>query len=177
MDFTDYVEGFGFDYNFGSYSDICEFCPAWGIAGVNLSIGYLNEHSVSETLFIGQMLSTIEKVKHMLDDAKNLIEPFIYIASPFFHGAWYGNSSGMYNREVHKCNKCRRYFMGEELFYTMQQDKTLRLRCSECLADDAVNWCMKCGTPYEKSAQDEGVCPRCKELKEKRENGITKPNK
>ena len=62
-EFEKYVESFGFVTAFGSFSDISELCPRWGMAGVNLSIGYRDEHSVSEILFVGQMLDTISKVE------------------------------------------------------------------------------------------------------------------
>ena len=74
-EFETYVESFGFVMNFGSFSDISMICPAWKVAGVNLSIGYYDEHSYSETLYVGQMLNTINKVKNMLAAAE---------ASPYF---------------------------------------------------------------------------------------------
>ena len=70
-EFDNYVESFGFVTNFGSFSDISIICPAWHVAGVNLSIGYYDEHSISETLYIGQMFNTISKVKKMMEDANN----------------------------------------------------------------------------------------------------------
>ena len=75
--FDEYVESFGFVTNFGSFSDISVICPQWKVAGANLSIGYYNEHSVSETLHIGQMYDTIKKVRHMLENA-NTAEFFEY---------------------------------------------------------------------------------------------------
>jgi hypothetical protein len=80
-EFEEYVESFGFVTDFGSFSDISVLCPAWRVAGVNLSIGYYDEHSVSETLYIGHMNSTILKVKNMLRDAKRA-DSYIYIENP-----------------------------------------------------------------------------------------------
>lgn len=77
-EFMDYVINFGFDINFGSYSDISSICPAWGVAGVNLSIGYKDEHTFRERLYVNHMLATIEKVKSMLDDADN-VKAFKYM--------------------------------------------------------------------------------------------------
>jgi hypothetical protein len=65
-EFTEYVETFGFKEQWGSFSDISFLMSAWSICGVNLSIGYRDEHSVSETLHVDDMFSTIEKVKVML---------------------------------------------------------------------------------------------------------------
>ena len=50
--FTDYVEEFGFLTDYGTFTDISHICPMWKVAGVNLSVGYLNEHSQIETLHI-----------------------------------------------------------------------------------------------------------------------------
>ena len=82
-EFSNYIESFGFITNYGSFSDISVICPAWKIAGVNLSIGYNNEHSTGETLHVGKMYNTIAKVKKMLqvaDEAKSYeyIEGFAY---------------------------------------------------------------------------------------------------
>lgn len=61
-DFISYIESCGFEYNIGSFSDISAIGPAWGIASVNLSIGFENEHSYGEILHVDWMYKTIEKV-------------------------------------------------------------------------------------------------------------------
>lgn len=76
-DFTEYITSFGFVENWGSYSDICDITPELGIAGVNLSIGYHNEHSKKETLVISQMARTIRVVEKMLSNPPE--EYFEYI--------------------------------------------------------------------------------------------------
>ena len=43
--FIEYISAFGFIKRYGSFSDISVICPSWDIAGVNLSIGYEDEHS------------------------------------------------------------------------------------------------------------------------------------
>ena len=182
--FTEYVESFGFEYNFGTYTDICEFCPTWKIAGVNLSIGYRDEHSVSEVLFVGRMYSTIEKVKKMLADAVNLTEPFEYIPSPtrynYAYGMnWYDWGSSVYGHDVSKCRQCKKYFMEEELFPVVMLDKTTAFFCPDCLVDH-VGWCKECQSAYQKyspEAPSEGICPLCEDLKEKKTNAAIKPNK
>ena len=87
-DFEEYVESFGFVMNFGSFSDISAICPQWKVAGVNLSIGYYNEHSQTETLNIGQMFSTIYKVRNMLDRI-NEAKAYEYIESKYaYRSIW-----------------------------------------------------------------------------------------
>lgn len=173
-EFTDYVESFGFEYNFGSYTDICEFCPAWKVAGVNLSIGYRDEHTVSEVLFIGQMLSTVEKVKKMLEDAKNLDKPFEYIPSPTRYKYAYGwefhdDLASSTSTAIYLCHHCGKHFIEEELFPVILLDGYTYFYCPDCLVDNAA-WCDVCGSAFQKAAPNDpnhGICIKCKELKEK----------
>ena len=65
LDFIEYVEKFNFREAFGSFTDISIICPAWEIAGVNLSIGYSNEHTYTEYLDIDVMFNT--KYDHSLN--------------------------------------------------------------------------------------------------------------
>ena len=44
-EFTQFVCGFGFEESIGSFSDISIVAPALGVAAVNLSSGYYNEHT------------------------------------------------------------------------------------------------------------------------------------
>lgn len=176
QEFVNYVEQFGFIWNFGSYTDISELCPAWGIAGVNLSVGYRDEHSVSEVLFVGQLLSTIEKVKRMLG-AANEAPCFEYIPKPqsfYYNGKWYttndlyGYTYG-YGNDMVKCHNCGKYFLEEETFPAVMLDKTTKFFCPDCLVD-RVAWCEQCNSAYEKyspEAPDSGICPLCKDLEEK----------
>jgi hypothetical protein len=178
-EFTDYVEQFGFEWNFGSYTDICEFCPTWKIAGVNLSIGYRDEHSVSEVLFVGQMFSTIEKVKKMLEDAKNLEKPFEYIPSKFryafgYNSDWYNWGAETYGHGISTCYHCKKYFMEEELFPAVLQSGATQFYCPDCLVSQAA-WCDECGSAFQKispEAPGHGICPKCVELKEKKNTDV-----
>lgn len=172
-EFVDYVEDFGFSLNYGSFSDISELCPAWGVAGVNLSIGYRDEHSETEVLFVGQMLATIAKVKKMLNAAETA-KRFEYIPSPVtnfpFSQNWYNWGTITYGLSdepnVMKCNGCKKYFMEEELFPTVMLDKTTKFYCPDCMVDK-IAWCDECGSAYEKyspEAPDTGICPICSEI-------------
>lgn len=66
--FISWVEKYDFIFDLGSYSDISVLAPAWGIAAVNLSVGYYDEHSLCERLYIDYLLNTISKVKKMIKD-------------------------------------------------------------------------------------------------------------
>jgi hypothetical protein len=168
-EFVTYVEAFGFEWSFGSYTDICEFCPKWEVAGVNLSIGYRDEHSVSETLFVGHMYSTIEKVKKMLMETD--IPYFKYIPSkPYGYGytSDWSFGYGGYSYGVIKCAGCKKYFMEEEMFPAVMLDKSTQFYCNSCLADK-VAWCNECQSAFQKLSPEApytGTCPICKDLKE-----------
>lgn len=71
-DFSDYIESFGFKPQYGAYSDISVICPSFDLAGVNLSIGYYDQHTPNETLNINEMEDTIEKVKNILDQPNDI---------------------------------------------------------------------------------------------------------
>lgn len=49
-EFVKYIESFGFKEAYGSFSDISFLMPPWKVCGVNLSIGYEEEHSYIEQL-------------------------------------------------------------------------------------------------------------------------------
>lgn len=49
-DFENYIEKFGFTFGWGTFSDISVIAPAWKVAAVNLSIGYVGEHMQTEIL-------------------------------------------------------------------------------------------------------------------------------
>ena len=174
QEFIDYIEKFGFEWNFGTYSDICEFCPEWGVAGVNLSIGYRDEHSVSEVLFVGQMYSTINKVKRMLAEADST-PAFKYIKSKnawsFNYSDWYKIGEGVYSKSgtgINKCVHCGKYHLEEDLFPAVMLDGSTGFYCVECMIGNLA-WCNVCGSAYQKASPqepDDGTCLKCKELKE-----------
>jgi hypothetical protein len=71
-DFENYICNFGFEYRRGTFSDISILAPAWKIAAVNLSIGYVDEHTYNERLHIDWCNNTISKVCRILDDSFNM---------------------------------------------------------------------------------------------------------
>lgn len=91
-DFINYVESFGFEEDYGSFSDICYISPVYDLASVNLSIGYYNEHQLQEHIKLNHMMTTIDKVEAMLKDSTQLEEPFDY-QEVIFTGYTWGKSS------------------------------------------------------------------------------------
>lgn len=166
-DFVDYIESFGYIWNFGTYTDICELCPSWGVAGVNLSVGYRNEHSCIETLFVRPLMATLSKVKKMLADCEN-VNKFDYIP-----GNWYNPQNYLLpcnGNDPIKCNHCHKYYIPEDMFAVVKFGGKIVYYCPECLSSDGIAWCESCGNPYEKlspEAPDTGLCDICAELGEK----------
>ena len=70
-EFEKFINGFGFETQWGSFTDISELGPAWKVAAVNLSIGYLDEHQEKERLHVDWMHRTIAKVADILQYVKD----------------------------------------------------------------------------------------------------------
>jgi hypothetical protein len=80
-----YVEAFGFEKNYGSYSDIAEFPH---ISAVNLSIGYYNQHTGAESLHLDEMYLTIQRAREMINNPiKKKYKPEINYGYDYFRGA------------------------------------------------------------------------------------------
>lgn len=193
-DFVEYIEKFGFVETFGSFSDISIICPTWGIAGVNLSIGYEDEHSISETLRVGAMLNTIQKVENMLK-VKDI--PFFeYIEYSYTNNSWnyyfqrgrkksWYDDDAEYNYATLKCDKCNKYFHDYEVIPALSKDgNKTKYYCPDCCATE-VDWCAQCNNAFEIDVDKAfTICPACrvhnakmsskkKEKKEElKENGI-----
>lgn len=82
-DFVEYCEAFGFKEAWGSFTDICTLCPAWGMAGVNFSIGYVDEHTAHEKLLVGVMWETLAKVETILSQDIDKIPFFKFIPARY----------------------------------------------------------------------------------------------
>jgi len=76
-----WVEKFGFVRAEGTFSDISFLCPQWGIAGVNLSIGYYNQHSKNEFLNLTEFFDIIQRVELILQSPP--VEQLEYITASY----------------------------------------------------------------------------------------------
>ena len=170
-DFTEYVSKFGFVEAIGSFSDISMICEGWGIAGVNLSIGYRDEHSVSETLYVNAMLSTIDKVCTMLSEKE--IPYFKFIPSVYaysygsydygYHGStkWYKPIMESHHDNTH-CWLCESEFKPEDMIPVKLRNRQTKPFCIDCIVDN-VEWCGYCGEAYEPHENDTtGLCYDCR---------------
>ena len=64
--FEQYINGFGFQTAFGSFSDISILAPKLDLAAVNLSTGYYNAHRVNEFVRLDEVEKLIGRVKTLL---------------------------------------------------------------------------------------------------------------
>lgn len=175
--FTLYVEKFGFTENFGSFSDIYELCPAWEVAGVNLSVGYYNEHSKLETLYVGTMLNTIEKVKKMLSEPIDSIPHFKFILSKYsrmlkMYPGYYGYTFDDEDEYIIEddesfqveCRGCHGKFDSEECIPVLSATGNHYFLCIDCLAekDDKIKFCRCCGEAFEPIDIWDEICLDCR---------------
>lgn len=159
-DFIKYVECFGFKEQWGSFSDISFLMDAWQICGVNLSVGYIDEHSVSETLHVKHLFNTIEKVKVML--AETDIPEFEYIEFVYTYSklssAFYGST--MYGQH---CSHCKKLYLEYELIPVKTASGLIKYYCPDCVVSN-VEWCEYCGEAFEVCGSAmEKICKECAE--------------
>ena len=82
--FITYITSFGFKQAEGIFSDIYYFTPAWRLSAVNLSVGYINEHTRDEKLYPAWLESTIDKVDLILKDKPHtFVQPKLNLKTDF----------------------------------------------------------------------------------------------
>lgn len=162
VDFIRYIENFGFVEEYGTFSDISMLCPIWRIAGVNLSIGYKNEHTYGEIFNVGHFLSTIDKVKKMLSEEDIPYFKYIPIArrESFWNRIGYSTAPTDAEDDV-SCALCGLPFFKEELFPVQMADSSLEYFCPDCVGYVAL-WCNSCNEPYENDGRSPQLCPDCR---------------
>lgn len=103
-DFIQYVINFGFKKAFGTFTDISTLCPGWGIAGVNLSTGFYDEHRRYEVVRLNHWRQTVVRVCQMLNDIEN-VEEFEYVPKYKKKTTTVTTTRGKKNRGVAKATK------------------------------------------------------------------------
>lgn len=78
VEFEEFVEKAGFKVNYGSFSDICIIAPEVGIAAVNLSCGYYDEHKIQHYVVYEEMLVNIKRAMKLMSAADEC-EQFKYV--------------------------------------------------------------------------------------------------
>lgn len=73
-EFSEFVCSFGFETAHGSFSDISVIAPALGMAAVNISAGYYNEHSRHECIDLVAMNRNIGLLREMVQSSAERFE-------------------------------------------------------------------------------------------------------
>lgn len=155
-EFINYVGSFGFALAYGSFTDISFLMDAWGVAGVNLSCGYMSEHSDTEFLRTEWLEATIDKVETMLENAKEA--PFFeYIPSPHY---WRWTTPSV--DEKNSCFMCGKALAPEERVPVELENGISENFCIDCAASVEVDWCETCGNAF-MGQQNQRLCYSCED--------------
>lgn len=165
-EFVKYVESFGFKEQYGTFSDIDILGPAWNVSSVNLSIGYLDEHTYGEHLYVDWFYATIEKVKTMLSVIEDA-EYFEHVEG--WSGYWPDvpmNGQGvdhfsLNGRSFFKCDACGKW-VNDDALLPVHSDKGLSRFCPQC-SPTHIGMCALCGEMYETTPDDADlICDDCR---------------
>lgn len=88
IEFHNYIQDFGFKKAYGSFSDISVIGPEWKLNTANLSVGFVNEHTSKEHLYVDALLSTISKVGEIIQSD---IPEFEYMEYDYSYAKTYQN--------------------------------------------------------------------------------------
>lgn len=138
-DFEKYITNFNFEKQQGLFTDICIICPAWKIAGVNLSIGYIYEHSQLEHWYVEIAYDTYKKVIRILENNNDIT--YSYIPGP-----------------LRQCDICHKLVEEDDLFPAILKDGENGYICTSCMINKDADWCEKCGKIFIGSGN---LCRRC----------------
>ena len=164
-EFEKYCENFGFKTAWGSFTDICTLCPQWEMAGVNFSVGYVDEHTVNEKLYVGFMFETLAKVEKILSQPAEEIPFFKYIPSTYSFHYGYWNYTGKDGKKSRYCDP----------YYDYEKDYTYGEGGWGYYDDEYSNYCWGCGKDLSDVPEKEKVrvvdemgyeCCYCKECAE-----------
>ena len=85
-EFTKFVCSFKFQKEFGSCSDISQIAPYLGVAAVNISAGYYNEHRLHEHINLPQMERNAQRIMAMVQTPTAWFEYIPCRHVSFWHG-------------------------------------------------------------------------------------------
>lgn len=172
-EFEAFIEEFGFTTNWGSFSDISYICPAWGMAGVNLSIGYENEHTLIERLYLDYMFDTIDKVCTIFDRLDKDKDKFIYIqADSFYKSKWYRDcfnkerETAFGDEDTYICWECIGTFPLDQVRVLEKENGATY--CEDCY-NKLYTKCITCGKDFRDIGKTHLMCPSCRNNTEDKE--------
>lgn len=131
--FSEYIESFGFITDVGSFSDISIICEQWGVAGVNLSIGYVDEHSKTEILHIDWMMRTLKIVAGMLKESDIPYFEYIKAELPKYYQMILARNM--------RCYHCDKPFDAYDGYPVFCKDGRYHNWCIDCVASpELIKW-------------------------------------
>lgn len=158
-EFEKYIESFGFKTAIGSFTDIVEYCPSWNISGVNLSIGYVNEHTYIEHLFVDCYLNTIDKVIKMLENPPS--KRYKFKQKKFTNVAF---NNKLKPGATCTCDGCKQKMDENDLYPIKSYISNHKRFCIDCMMD-SVAWCPLCNEAFEIRDKNQELCDDCLKLK------------
>lgn len=153
-DLTNQFSKYGFKEAFGSFTDICILSDTYKISGVNLSVGYYNQHTNSEYVIMSELNNTITKVMDFLVDKSNYEHKYEYkndIRNKYnIYGDYYLN-----RKYPCCCDIC-----GNKIDLFKMNETPDGAMCDECYSiyESQYRTCPLCG---ELTYADDSICEWC----------------
>lgn len=122
-EFEEYINSFGFKTAQGSFTDCLILGEAWDIAAVNLSCGYMYEHTCLEYAHMQWVQETEEKVKEILE--QDYIDMPIYKYKKDEEKLFNSNQCALCGHDISKTTN-------EQLFYGPGYNYYI---CDKCIND------------------------------------------
>ena len=124
QEFAEFVCQFGFIEDIGSFSDISVIAPSLGIAAVNISSGYYNEHTLHEYINLSEINKNLERLDKMLSTKTSVFE-YVEMFS-MYDGYW---------------NSCLLSPLGEGDYIVDEKGRMVE-------NEDSTFWVDRSGAPY-----------------------------
>ena len=76
-------------------------------------------------------------------------------------GGYFPQTTTTVASEKCQCSKCGKIYDKDDVFLVKAKDFDGSLYyCVDCI-DTNINWCKKCGDPFEVENEDDEICPEC----------------
>lgn len=180
-DFINFIEGFGYREEWGSYSDISTVAPHLGVAAVNLSSGYYNAHTKDEYVVLSEIDSAIHRgieiIKTQFD--KENQKKFEYVKKVYHYSKYYkkygygygygyeygyGYSGSKQKKTTYNQSKYGLCEYCEEQYADGVDELNIAI-CKDCAEKNGMEKCDFCETyVYKDELKDLGgfkACPYC----------------
>ncbi len=152
---TKVFESFGFKNNFGSFSDISELAPAYGISAVNISSGYYNAHTTKEYIKMDD-LEWIIDISEKILKSKYVNNKYEYIEIKYNYHDYYTYKYDDFEEDV--CSLCGKEFTS----FDVGKQSEFGLVCDDCIRTYELSYCDECEQYVWKD--EEGKCDVCENL-------------